>query len=159
MSEPNLPSDDRSFWLQAFKTCRDEVMHEQKVLAARLTSYITSQSFLISAYAVSMNNWGPPRSAHYRLAFPLVLCLLGFLLSLRANPGIVYASQVIHRWHEKQDQLLVDHPELSEFDVLRSNSLVRKRVRDQWFAQTAAYIFALAWITFAAISLVMFLWR
>lgn len=127
-------------------------MHEQTVLSSRLNSYIVSQSFLIAAYATSMNNWGPPNGHLYRMAFPIVLSILGFLLSLRAQPGIKDACLIIHRWHEQQDAILAAHPELDDYQVLRRNAEERKRVRDQWFAQTAAFIIAPAWVIFAGIS-------
>ncbi len=145
--------DANSPALAAFRICRDEVKHEQDVLSGRLSSYITSQSFLVSAYAVSMGNLNPKWGGDFRLAFPIVLCLVGFLLSVRAQPGITDASTIIGRWHLRQDELLEQHPDLAFYEMLHGSRTERLRARDQWFALAAGYIFAAAWVAFGILSL------
>jgi hypothetical protein len=159
MPDPTPIPDVNSPALAAFRLCRDEVKHEQDVLAGRLNSYITSQSFLVSAYAVSMGNLNPNWGGLFRLAFPVVLCLVGFLLSLFAQPGIQDASAIIARWHLRQDVLLEQHPELAFYQLLHEDKQVRMRSRDQKFAQASAAIFATAWVVFGFLSAGLYFYR
>jgi len=159
MPEPTPIPDVNSPALAAFRLCRDEVKHEQDVLAGRLSSYITSQSFLVSAYAVSMGNLNPAWGGAFRLTFPIVLCLVGFLLSIRAQPGIDDASQIIQRWHLRQDELLEQHEDLAFYQMLHGNVTSAMRGRDQRFAQIAAAIFASAWVAFAILSVCLYFIR
>jgi hypothetical protein len=159
MPEPILPPDTNSPWVQAFRLIRDEVKHEQGVLAGRLSSYITSQSFLISAYAVANNHQADKWGFSFRFYVTITLSVVGFLLSARARPGIKDASDIIARWHERQDQLLSDNQDLVIYQTLRHEEMKGIRRRDQWFAQAAAYIFMSAWIILAALSIILFLNR
>jgi hypothetical protein len=157
MPDPAPIPDANSPALAAFRLCRDEVKHEQDVLSSRLSSYITSQSFLVSAYAVAMGNLNPKWGGDFRLAFPGVLCLVGFLLSIRAQPGITDASTVINRWHLRQDQLLEEHADLAFYEMLHGSKTQRLRSRDQKFALAAGYIFAAAWVVFGVLSIWLYL--
>jgi hypothetical protein len=159
MAEPTDIPDVNSPALAAFRLCRDEVKHEQDVLTGRLSSYITSQSFLVSAYAVAMGNPNHVWGATFSLAFPSVLCMVGFLLSVRAHPGIADASHIIQRWHVRQDELLAKYPELSFYEMLQGENMARMRARDQKFAQAAAYLFAITWIAFAVLSVCLYFYR
>lgn len=153
--DSSIPNTDLPL-MRAFKLIRDEVMHEQNVLGTRLTSYITSQAFLLSAYAVSMNSGSEAWAKSYRIAFPIVVCAVGFLLSVRAQPGIADASSIIKKWHQKQDELLDNHPELRLYEPLRRDQTAKIRNRDQWFAQAATLILGIAWILLAALSIYLY---
>jgi hypothetical protein len=138
---------------------RDEVKHEQSVLGSRISSYITSQSFLISAYAVANNHQADRWGFGFRFYVSMTLSLVGFLLSARATPGIIDASNIIARWHDRQDQLLIDHPELEIYQTFSREEMKGVRRRDLWFAQAAAYIFMAAWVILAILAFVLFLNR
>ena len=159
MPDSVLPPDTNSPWVQAFRLIRDEVKHEQGVLSGRLSSYITSQSFLISAYAVGNNHQADLWGFSFRFYVTITLSVVGFLLSARAVPGIKDASDIIARWHEQQDQLLANNTELGIYQTLRREEMRGIRRRDQWFAQASAYIFMAAWIILAGLSVVLFLHR
>lgn len=156
MPDSNPLPDLDSHWVQAFRLIREEVKHEQSVLANRLSSYIVSQSFLISAYAVGMNHQSDVWGISFRFYFTIILCAVGFLLSLRAQPGILDASDIIRRWHEKQDQLLSEHSELEVYEALRNKEMNEVRRRDQMFAQASAYIFAAAWVLLAVLAVLLY---
>lgn len=138
---------------QSFLTCREELKHEYGVLASRLTAYITSQAFMVSAFAVSMNNGGYPWSRDYRLWFPGLLALMGVVLSVRAYPGIRGVCQIIERWHIQQKRLL-DEPSdtLEDWVVLRQPTVATVNERNLWFAKTSCWIFGVAWALMGVIA-------
>lgn len=85
---------------------RSEIHFESTLLASRTSGYLSSQSFLIIAFASSMANTNPEWGSLFRLVVPTVLALLGLITSLHAIPGIRASYDVIERWHIKQADLL-----------------------------------------------------
>lgn len=147
-----MPPDDASN-LDIYKMCRQEGKNEFDVLAGRLNTFIVSQSFLVSAYAVSMNNTGMSWSHIYRMTFPVLLSSVGLILSARALPGIVSAAHMIQHWHERQDALLAKDPALQEYYGLEPHQQTTAHAKDVLFAQTSPYIFGIAWIVFGCLAL------
>jgi len=92
--------------LEKLNHYRSENIHEWALLSNRVSAYITSQSFLVTAYAISMGNLDP----HFRWFFPPTLCLVGLLSSIRAYPGIEGATIIISQWRRKQDRLFLLNP-------------------------------------------------
>src|SRR5690606_34965542 len=60
---------------------RSEIHFESLLLADRTTSYLSSQSFLIIAFASSMANTNPEWGAVFRLVVPAILAVLGMVTS------------------------------------------------------------------------------
>ena len=85
---------------------RSEIHFESTLLASRTSSYLSSQSFLMIAFASSMANTNPEWGSLFRLVVPSMLALLGLITSLHAIPGIRGSFDVIERWHHKQADLL-----------------------------------------------------
>jgi len=85
---------------------RAEIHFESTLLASRTSGYLSSQSFLIIAFASSMANTNPEWGELFRLVVPAVLAILGLITSLHAIPGIRASYDVIERWHHKQGELL-----------------------------------------------------
>lgn len=85
---------------------RSEIHFESTLLASRTSGYLSSQSFLMIAFASSMANTNPDWGSLFRLVVPSVLAVLGLLTSLHAIPGIRSSYDVIERWHRKQADLL-----------------------------------------------------
>lgn len=85
---------------------RSEIHFESTLLASRTSSYLSSQSFLMIAFASLMANTNPEWGSLFRLVVPSVLALLGLITSLHAIPGIRGSFDVIERWHRKQADLL-----------------------------------------------------
>jgi hypothetical protein len=150
-----MGSEAGSSNLEIYKMCRDEGKHEFEVLAGRLNTFIMSQAFLLSAFAVSMNNTGMPWSHVYRLTFPVLLSLMGLILSLRALPGISSAAAMIRHWHRRQDKILLDDPELRAYYDLEPHQQTKMHAHDVWFAQTSPYVFGIAWILFGGLALIL----
>jgi len=140
---------------QAFKVCRAEVEHEYGVLANRLNSYMTSQAFLVSGYAISMGNMNPAWGNRFSLYFPLLLSLVGILLSIRAQPGITGVCDIISQWHDKQSALFELGLGLEDYDVLRRDTVKSIHDRTLWFAQTSHWIFGVAWFLMALLTIAL----
>lgn len=85
---------------------RSEIHFESTLLASRTSGYLSSQSFLIIAFASSMANTNQEWGSLFRLVVPTVLAMLGLITSLHAIPGIRASYDVIERWHQKQAELL-----------------------------------------------------
>jgi hypothetical protein len=151
MSE--LTPDQDAKYQAAFRTCRDEIKHEYGVLANRLNSYITSQAFLVSGYAISMGNMNPTWGNQYRLLFPLLLSVLGVVLTIRAHPGIAGVCQVIQHWHVKQKDLFKTGAKLDDYSVLKHDSVKKIHDSNLLFAQTSTWIFGSAWILMAGLAI------
>lgn len=147
MGAPPEPQPISAF--EAFKFCREEVKSEYNVLANRLSSYITSQSFLVSAYTIAMGNASP----RFRLAFPILLSIVGVLLSVRAQPGIAGSCDVIVRFHRQQNTLLEEEPDLQRASILQLRRVSDLHEKNLLFAQGAVWIFGFAWVLLAALAI------
>ena len=147
------PREEESRILESFRVCREEIHHEYDILSARLNSYITSQAFLVSGYAISMGNSVPGTSSTFRLAFPLILSAAAILLSLRALPGIVGACTVIAQWHDRQSTLFEKGVGLADYEVLRRTNVREVHERHLWFATTSPWIFIAAWVLMAGLAI------
>ena len=145
-----LPGDD----LDLLQHIRSEVRFESDLLSNRLNAFISSQSFLVIAYASAMKGaFGQWRNG-FTLLFPPALALLGLVLSLQARPGIRAAYAVIERWHARQVELFARAPELGAYRSDEagdgrggrgrggSDEQLRQGVR---FALHAPGIFGVAW--------------
>jgi hypothetical protein len=76
------------------------------MLSNRTNAYLSSQSFLMIAFATSMSNTNPHWGLQFSLLVPTLLALLGLVTSMHAWPGIKAAFDVIEHWHQKQCELL-----------------------------------------------------
>ena len=131
--------------LSQFRFVRDEIKHEYNVLGSRLSSYIASQSFLFAAYGVSMSNTNPGWGRTFRLCFPLIVCIVGLLTSMRSQPGIVSASEILDDLHERQFNLY-ESSEVRRLDPSDPKWMRDVHQESLKFALVSAYIFGCAWI-------------
>jgi hypothetical protein len=145
MAEPSLN-------METYKMCREESRHEFEILSGRMSTFILSQSFLVSAFAVAMGNLNPKWGHTFRIAFPGLICVMGLVLSFRAEPGITAACNMIRHWHHRQDTILETDEELQKYYGFQPKDQSRIHARDILFAQTAPYIFGMAWLAFLALT-------
>ena len=80
MARGGLSARDK---LERLNYYRAEDRHEWSLLSNRLSSYITSQSFLVTSYAIAMGNSNPRWSEWFTLLFPSLIALLGLATSWR----------------------------------------------------------------------------
>ena len=81
-----------------YQHIREEIRGEHSLITNRLTWYVTSQSFLVTAFAISR---GSGFTWHHWFSTTL-LPLVAFVNSLLILPSIVGARKTIKLWHEKQ---------------------------------------------------------
>lgn len=76
------------------------------LMLARLNALLTSQSFLVIAYASSMaianDRWSQPLA----MLLPPFLALLGFVLAIEGRIGIIAARRALWRWQYRLDTWL-----------------------------------------------------
>jgi len=89
-----------------YQQLRDEIRAEHTLIANRLTWYVTSQSFLVTAFTISRGagfNW-------FHWYSTTLLPALGFVASLLIFPSIVGACETIRLWHRKQHEFFAREP-------------------------------------------------
>src|SRR5437870_13920101 len=93
-----------------YQNIRDEIRAEHTLIANRLTWYVTSQSFLVTAFAISRASgftW-------FHWFSTLLLPFVGFVSSALIFPSILGASATIELWHQKQRQFFERHAEFQK---------------------------------------------
>jgi hypothetical protein len=161
-SDPAAPPEPLPARLDKLKFYRSEIQHEFSLLSARISAYITSQSFLVIGFATSMGNMNPRWGSLFRLVFPLAVTVLGLATSLLVWPGIQGACATIDLWHEKQQRLLDGDARLDDFRVERPLGPSRRghpvdliHERSLIFARWAPVAFTGAWSVFGALALIL----
>jgi hypothetical protein len=144
---------------------RREIKFQSDLLSSRLSSLLTSQSFLLIAYASAMSgligHWQDP----FALVFPPVLAVLGLVLCLQAWPGIRAGYAVIALWHCKEREVLVRDSEVNAFDYLPAPQETADEP-DRWinerseegalFTKQAPLVFTVTWCYFAVLPFGMY---
>jgi len=144
-------SDERI--LSSFKVCRDELHSEYGILSGRLNSYITSQAFLVSSYAISMGNMNSIWGARFSQYFSLLLSVMAIILSMRAHPGIKGSCRAISRWHNREADLFQIGRGLEDYGPINREGLRSINDKNLLFAQTSSWIFGIAWFLMASLSI------
>ena len=163
--QPPTPPD-RAADLDKLKFCRAEIRDEYSLMSGRVSTLISSQSFLIIAYASALNNQIAPWAAQYRLVFPLLLSTLGVVISLQSWWSIRAAMDTISLWHGGQNALVARDPRLEEYRVHRLE--VKRRngelvdithERSMVFARWMPLTFGVSWIALGALALLLHAWH
>ncbi len=152
------PREGQSFY-------RSEIHFESTLLASRTSGYLSSQSFLIIAFASSMANTNPEWGSLFRLVVPTALALLGLVTSLQAIPGIRASYDIIERWHHKQAQLLqtegqvglLPNHDSALFGEGNSPAGGQRYKRALMFSLRTPIIFASVWMLLGAFCVVLYL--
>src|SRR5262249_55285550 len=128
----------------------------------RVSAYITSQSFLVTGFAISLGNLNPQWGDLFRQVFPPALALMGLASSILVWPGIQGACDTIALWHIRQDSLFENDPRMQEYRVLRcvvpsgpSDPVDLVPQRSLLFARWSPLLFAIAWSVFGVLALLL----
>lgn len=143
--------------LDLMKFYSSEIEHESQLAAGRMNSLLSSQSFLVIAYASSMSasegRWG----SLFPILLPPALAVLGIVLTLLARPGIRAAYALVGRWRDRLGGLLDQHPELGAytlgFDEQTYRDVAHRRREGARFATRAPVVFLVAWSFFVVLPI------
>jgi len=140
---------------------RSEIRFESEVVNGRLQALLSSQAFLVIAYATAMTGSTTRWGDHMVLLIPPLFSLLGFMLALMALPGIRAGYAAIGKWEEKQRALHHRYPHLAEFTLATSEDdtrdMMRRGQRGALFAHQAPFVFLIAWAVFGLIPFYLYL--
>ncbi|GBR01340.1 hypothetical protein ACFFGF_07330 [Asaia lannensis] len=139
---------------------RSEIRFETETVNGRLQALLSSQAFLVIAYATAMTGSTTRWGDRMAILIPPLLSLLGFMLTLIALPGIRAGYGAIGKWNEKEQVLHRRCPGLSEFTLGRSDedarAMMHRARRGGMFAHQAPLVFLIAWSVFALIPFCLY---
>jgi hypothetical protein len=96
----------------AYKAVRDEIAHEDNLVGNRLSWFIGSQAFLLSALAIAHTSKDVTMpNLHNDFYFPLVP-LLAIASCILILLGIIGGAVAIRRWHRQLGQMIRKDPNL-----------------------------------------------
>jgi hypothetical protein len=90
-----------------YQCIRDEIRAEHSLIANRLTWFVTSQSFVVSAFAISR---GAGFTWHAWFSTTLIP-LVALVSTVLVFPSIAGARTTIRLWHKKQRDFFERHPD------------------------------------------------
>lgn len=132
--------------MELYRHYRSEIQHEMALMLARLNALLTSQSFLVIAYASSMaianGQWGGP----FSMLLPPFLALLGLVLAIEGRIGIVAARKALWRWQQRLDTLVDANHSLVDYADSRTAEAANTRLAGELFAVRSPIIFMVAWV-------------
>jgi hypothetical protein len=144
---------------------RAEIKFQSELLGNRLGSFMTSQSFLLIAYASAMSGLIGQWQNVFALLFPPCLALLGIILAFSALPGMRAAYIVIEQWHRRQFDLLQRDPSMEGYYLTSaSEPLVGERdlapetrlQQGTIFAKHTPWIFITVWSYFGLLPIALY---
>ena len=123
-----------------YQHIREEVRAEHSLIANRLTWYVTSQSFLVTAFAISRGS-----GFTWHLWFSTTLLpLVAFVTSLLILPSVAGARKTIKLWHERQGNFFIRNPEFKAAFELKRASWIESQ--GLLFPTVVPLLFAVFWL-------------
>jgi len=123
-----------------YQTIREESRAEHALIANRLTWYVTSQSFLVTAFAISRGagfGW-------FRWFSTILIPAIGLLSSGLVFPSIVGACGTVKLWHAKQCDFFLRHPEFKAAFELQRPAWIESR--GLLFPKVMPVLFGVFWL-------------
>jgi hypothetical protein len=136
--------------LDSFELLRffsDEIKHEFNLLGQRMGWYITCQSFLLTAFAISLGGrfTGPPW-------FSYAIAVIGLATSALVYPGIIGAHETIDMYLHKKRDLFRTNDELRDLQIARDQLMVNTdsvHRKSLVFSQLMPVLMTFLWIAMA----------
>jgi hypothetical protein len=123
-----------------YQTIRDESRAEHTLIANRLTWYVTSQSFLVTAFAISQG----AGFVWFRWFSTLLIPAIGLLSASLVFPSIVGACETIKLWHAKQRDFFLRHSEFKAAFELERPAWIESR--GLLFPKVIPVLFGVFWL-------------
>ena len=143
--------------LKKLEFYRSEIQHEYTLLYSRVSTYVTSQSFLTIAFASAMSNRSAAGNQVFSLWFPILLSLIGIITSLTVRGGVNGSVDTIGLWHVKQNKLFESDPLMDDYlvtlQVKSKNPLDKNNRHSLEFAQIMPYVFLISWCLFGLLDI------
>lgn len=141
---------------------REEIRNEIGLLNSRLNALMSSQSFLVIAYATSLSSGNGDFSGAFTLALPPLLALLGGALVLEAIPSLRAALRAVSDWRQRELALVGATPEFAPYTLAvdeKSRRAVQKRQHQgRHFASRAPAIMLTAWVVLLVLPFGLHIW-
>ncbi len=152
--------DSHEVKLKKLEFYRSEIQHEYTLLYSRVSTYVTSQSFLTIAFASAMSNRSAGWNDLFSLWFPILLSLIGIITSVTVRGGVNGAIETIALWHVKQNKLFENDALMDDYRVIRQpgrnrNPLDARHRHILEFAQIMPYVFLTAWCLFGLLDILL----
>lgn len=123
-----------------YEKIREEIRAEYGLITSRLTWFVTSQSFLVSAFAISQANgfvW-------FHWFSTLLLPAVGLLIALLVLPSLIGACKTIDLWHQKQALFFTHHPEFCAALALNRKPWIERQ--GLLLPQIMPFVFVIFWL-------------
>ncbi len=159
--DPQPPPSELQRHIELLNFYRSEIKFESGLIAERVSALLSSQAFLVIAYAGSVSNATLRPKQGVLLLLPIMLTLLGLVLSVLAWPGIEAAHAVIDRWSARERTLHTRVAALSLFrldsDDAARRELARRSYQGSLFSRRAPFVFIIAWCCFGVLAVRLYL--
>tara|TARA_R110002020_G_scaffold14225_12_gene50412 strand:- start:3774 stop:4244 length:471 start_codon:yes stop_codon:yes gene_type:complete len=129
---------------------RSEIREEIALLNNRLNSLMSSQSFLVIAYASTLSSNNGDFHSLFTIVLPPFLAILGAALVLEARPSLKAALEAIDNWRQREAQLVSSSADYAPYtlavDDRSRQAIMRRQHQGRHFATRAPVIMLVAWL-------------
>lgn len=129
---------------------RAEIREEVGLLNSRLNSLMSSQSFLVIAYASTLSSSNGNFHTLFTIVLPPFLSLLGAALVLEARPSLDAALEAIDNWRDREAALVSSSDDYAPYTLAVDNNarqaIMRRQHQGRHFATRAPMIMLIAWL-------------
>jgi len=135
------PQDPSPVDFAAYKAVRDEIAHEDNLAGTRLSWFLASQAFLLSALAIANKGAGPAYPSMKNDFFFPIIPLLAIASCILILLGIIAGGVVLRRWRRVLHAMIKKDPTLP---AIGRDGLI---MQFGWIAPLGLpIVFGLAWI-------------
>ena len=103
-----------------YKMIRDEISHEDNLMGSRVSWFMASQSFLLTALAIAQGAQPQSPNAHINFFFPL-LPIVAIVSDLLILAGVLAGIAVLRRWRKMLDEA---GPRFETFPRIRRDNVI-----------------------------------
>lgn len=139
---------------------RTEIRSEIGLLNNRLNALMSSQSFLVIAYASTLSSSNGDFRSLFTVILPPFLAILGAALVLEARPSLKAALEAIDDWRHREANLVGSSADFDPYTLAvddNSRRAVKQRQHQgRHFATRAPLIMLIAWLVLLLLPFALF---
>lgn len=129
---------------------RTEIRSEIGLLNSRLNSLMSSQSFLVIAYASTLSSSNGDFRTLFTVLLPPFLAALGAGLVLEARPSLIAAREAIDDWRQREAALVDSSENYGPYTLANDDpsrrAVQHRQQQGRQFAIRAPLIMLAAWL-------------